>query len=215
MVANAVLAALVRRAVNGSGASIEIALVDVAAASMSYAWAEYGLSGRMPTRTGNGQLTAAPAADVIPTADGAVVVSAYVDAHFVRLAGAVGKAPLALDPRFSTNAARVANRDALLATLRDAFASFKTQDLCEQLGAAGVVIAAVRNFDQVRSAANGVTPGLFLQLNSPAGMGFEIPGIPIRMTGQLAAPTAIPGIGEHTEEVLAELGARSRSTTTG
>ncbi len=207
-VANAVLAALVRRAIDSSGASIEVALVDVATASMAYPWAEYALQEQMPTRTGNGQPTAAPAADVITTADGAVVVSAYVDAHFQRLAAAVGSSDLAADPRFLTNASRVAHRQPLLEALGRAFAPFKTAELCELLGGVGVVVAAVRNFDQVRAGANGVSPGLFLKMIAPAGNAFELPGSPIRINGRPPAATTLPAIGEHTEQVLAELGTR-------
>lgn len=207
MVANAVLAALVRRSLNGAGATIDISLLDVATASMTYPWAEYALLGRMPTRTGNGQPVAAPAADVVATADGAVVISAYVDAHFCRLAQAVGMPELATDPRFITNADRVAHRPQLLAALSVAFARFTTEALCEHLGQAGVVVAAVRNFDQVRAGANGLTPDLFLPMRSPSMGAFEIPGTPLRMNGRPTPPTAVPGIGEHTKEVLAELAA--------
>ena len=212
MVANAVLAALVRRGISGAGATIDISLLDVATASMAYPWAEYALLGRMPIRTGNGQPNAAPAADVVATADGAVVISAYVDTHFSRLADAVGMGHLATDPRFLTNADRVANRAPLLAALGEAFAGFTTEHLCEHLGRAGVVVAAVRNFDQVRTGSNGVSPGLFLQVSSPIRGAFELPGLPFRIDGQPTAPTALPGIGAHTQQVLAELDARSGST---
>ncbi len=205
MVGNAVLAALVRRGVTGEGACIDISLLDVATSAMAYPWAEYALQGRMPLRSGNGQVSAAPAADVVATADGAVVVSAYIDAHFCRLAEAVGQPDLATDPRFASNAARVANRQAMLAALAEAFATHKTVELCERLGRAGIVIAAVRNFDQVRQGANGVAPGLFLQVASPGQGAFEIPGLPFRMDGQPGAPTHVPAVGEHTAEVLAEI----------
>lgn len=205
MVANAVLAALVRRGVNGAGANITISLLDVATTSMAYPWAEYALQARMPVRTGNGQPTAAPAADVVATADGAVVISAYVDTHFVRLAEAVGQSHLASDPRYRNNAARVAHRQELLSALAAAFAAFKTEELCELLGAVGVVVAAVRNFDQVRIGANGVSSGLFLHAETPGRSSVELPGLPFRMTGRPCAPSRLPCIGEHTQQVLAEL----------
>ncbi len=74
----------------------------------------------MPLRRGNGQPSAAPAADVITTRDGQIVLSAYMQEHFARLCATIGPAHLAHDERFATNQARVANRPALVAVLRDA-----------------------------------------------------------------------------------------------
>lgn len=191
-VANAVLAALVRRGARGVGATIEVALLDVATCAMAWPWAEYGRTGRMPLRSGNGQPAAAPAADVVPTADGAVVISAYVDAHFSRLAEALGRPALAGDARFASNAARVANRAALLAELRSACAGTTTQALCAVLGKAGVVVAAVRRFDQVRTGDHGLSPDLFVRVTTPGGQSVEVPGLPFRIDGVDALPTDLP-----------------------
>src|SRR6478609_2199230 len=120
-VTTAVLAALVRRGITGAGASIDVSLIDVAISSMACSWAEYGLTGTVPSRSGNGQPTAAPAADVIATANGAVVLSAYLDEHFARLVRVIDRKHLADDPRYATNAARVVNRVSLLEELASAF----------------------------------------------------------------------------------------------
>lgn len=198
----AVLAALVRRGTKGAGASIEVSLVDVAISSMAYSWAEYGLTGKVPARSGNGQPTAAPAADVIPTADGAVVLSAYLDDHFARLARAIDRNDLAVDPRYATNAARVKHRAELLSQLAGAFGRFDTASLCELLNNAGVVAAAIRSFDQVRTLPNGASGDLFVDIQTPSSKPFAIPVRAFRMDGQSAPSTVLPAVGEHTAGIL-------------
>jgi crotonobetainyl-CoA:carnitine CoA-transferase CaiB-like acyl-CoA transferase len=210
-VANAVLAALVRRGIHGTGATIEVALVDVAVEAMAYGWADYSMTGRLPERRGNGQPTTAPAADVIATADGAVVLSAYIDAHFSRLAVAIGCPAMAEDPRFSTNGARVAHRKELLAELGAVFAGVATVSLCERLNQAGVVVAAVRSFDQIRATPNGTSSGLFVNLQTPGTAGFSVPARPFHIDGLAEPAGELPGIGEHTEQVLQELRERQAS----
>ena len=115
-----VLAALLRRGNTGRGGLVDLSLIDVAVAALANAWTEYGLFGRMPLRRGNGQPTTAPAADVIQTRDGQVVLSAYTDEHFARLCTTIGCPELASDPRFASNQDRVAHRPALMALLQQA-----------------------------------------------------------------------------------------------
>lgn len=210
-VTNAVLAAIIRRDRTGIGASIEISLMDVATTSMAYQWAEFTLTGQLPMRSGNKYRTTAPSADLVATADGAIVLSAYLDEHFVRFAAAIGRPGLASDPRFSTNAARVANRPAMLVELAAAFAAFKSDELCAILSKAGVVAGAVRNFDEVRTKPNGISPSLFQTLQSPSKGPFDVPGNPIRIDGAALAGTKLASLGEHTDEVLAEAGAMALS----
>lgn len=204
-VTTAVLAALVRRGARGVGAEITVSLLDVAVEAMAYTWSQYALEGTLPVRRGSGQPHVAPAADVLPAADGAVVVTAYLDAHFVRLARAIDRPALAADPRFATNAARVAHRDALIAELSEAFRRFDAVSLCGRLAAAGIVAAPVRTLDTVRAAPHGVSPGLFVPLRSPAAGGFEVPARPYAMDGLPPVPTRLAALGEHTDEVLREI----------
>lgn len=203
----AILAALVRRGITGTGATISISLLDVAVESMGYNWAEYALKGQLPVRRGSGQPHVAPGADIIATANGAVVVSAYVESHFQRLVSALGRPELAQDERFSSNSARVANRAAMLVELAAEFGRFTTTELCERLGEAGIVVAAVRTFDEVRAEPHGVSPDLFVGLDSPTKGRFEVPVRPYRMDGMPPPRTRLPALGEDTDAILKELSA--------
>ncbi len=206
-----VLAALVRRGLHGGGALVDLSLVDVAVAALANAWTEYGLTGTVPTRRGNGQPMAAPAADVVPTQDGMVVVSAYTEEHFPKLCAAIGRPELAADPRFARNAGRVQHRDALLAVLREALGTLRSEQVCEVLANAGVVAGAVRTMDRVRAGQSGVSQDLFVAVTAAGRDAVRVPGLPLGMTGVRRSGGRLPALGEHTDEVLAELRAAGPS----
>ncbi len=200
-----VLAALVRRSVNGRGSLVDVSLIDVAVEALTNAWAEYRLSGVLPLRCGNGQPNAAPAADVITTADGMVVVSAYTQEHFPRLCAAIGRPGLASDHRFAENASRVVNRAALRAELSAAMSHMTSDALCDLLTQAGVVVGAVRTMAEVRPGKAGVSSDLFVEVGAAGRDAIYIPGMPIKIDGASRRGGQLPALGQHTAEVFAEL----------
>ena len=202
---NGVLAALIRRGVSGRGSLIDVSLIDVAVASLANAWAEYRLSGKMPLRRGNGQASSAPAADVICTQDGMVVVSAYTEDHFPKLCAAIGRPELASDPRFARNIARVENRAALIETLSQAMGHMTSDEVCDLLARAGVVAGAIRDMSDVHAGRAGVSADLFVHVAAEGRPPVEIPGIPMRIDGVVRGGGRLPALGEHTADVLAEL----------
>lgn len=204
--ANGVLAALLRRGVTGQGALVDVSLIDVAVSALANAWTEYHLSGRLPTRRGNGQPTTAPAADVVKTADGQVVVSAYTQDHFPKLCAAIGAPALATDPRFRENAGRVEHRTELMDVLGRAMAGMTSNQVCDLLGAAGVVAGAIRTMADVKPGYAGVSADLFVEVAAPGRAPISVPGLPMQLDGVRRKSGRLPALGEHTAEVLAELG---------
>ncbi len=200
-----VLAALVRRGVTARGGLVEVSLIDVAVEALANAWAEYRLSGKMPLRCGNGQANVAPAADVIPTADGAVVVSAYTQDHFPKLCAAIGRPALATDARFADNTGRVQHRAALQAALGQAMQSLSSDAVCALLTQAGVVVGAIRTMAQVVPGQAGVGADLFVPVSAAGRDPVQIPGLPLRIDGVARRGGRLPALGEHTAQVLAEL----------
>lgn len=99
------------------------------------------------------------------------------------------------------NSQRVAHRP----ELRGALSNLTSAKVCARLGAAGVVVAAVRDFSQVRQEPNGLTPGLFRPVHAAGLAPIELPGTPFRIDGLAEPPARVPGLGEHTDEILAEL----------
>ncbi|SCK16422.1 Crotonobetainyl-CoA:carnitine CoA-transferase CaiB [Variovorax sp. HW608] len=206
--AQAVLAALFRRVRTGAGETIRVSLLEVALNLQMPNWSDYFVRGVEPKRSGDGQPMAAPAADIFRTRDGMVVVSAYVQAHWVRLCGAIGAPALASDPRFASNELRVANRPAMKAAVGEKLARLDTAECVELLSRNGIVVAVVRSYaDALASedfrasgmvmdvAANGSVPGY-----TSFGLPYELCDTPRRAT------LAAPALGAHTAQVLREAG---------
>ena len=203
--ATGVMAALIRRGVTGQGGVVDISLIDVAVAAIANAWAEYRLTQVMPSRKGNGQPTMAPAADVLNTKDGQVVLSAYTEDHFSKLCQIIGKPELATDPRFSTNKERVNHRGLLMQTLETALRDMSSGALCDLLAKGGVVAGAVRTLSQVEPGRSGVSKDLFVEVSYSGRQPISIPGLPMNLDGVRRTPGHLPALGEHTDEVLAAL----------
>jgi crotonobetainyl-CoA:carnitine CoA-transferase CaiB-like acyl-CoA transferase len=159
----------------------------------------------MPLRRGNGQPTAAPAADVVRTADGMVVVSAYTQDHFPKLCAVIGAPELAQDPRFRENAGRVANRAALMDVLGKAMAHLSSDQVCDLLASAGVVAGAIRTMADVKAGQAGVSADLFVEVGAAQRKTIGVPALPMTLGGVERRPGRLPALGEHTQEVLAAL----------
>ena len=205
MLTSGVLAALFRRSTSGRGGLVDLSLIDVAITALANAWTEYGLTGQMPLRRGNGQASTAPAADVIPTQDGMVVLSAYMDDHFQRLCATIERPDLAQDQRFATNANRVAHRHELNGALSESLSHFKSDVLVDLLAQGGIVAGAIRTMDGVRAGRGGVSADLFVKVQAPGRDAIGVPGLPMSLSGIRRTDGLLARLGQHTDEVLAQL----------
>lgn len=207
---NAILAALFRRAMQGTGDTIEVSLLAVGVQLQAQIWAEYACSGALPVRIGNCQPMSAPAADVIAVADGHIVLSASLEAHWSRLCMAIGQPELVQDPRFLSNALRVQHRQALLEILRAALCHMTGEAARALLERHEVVVGVVRNYRQVMDSQDVQATGIFAPVADGCGQDIRVPGLPFTMASlgseaQAAIPE-VPRLGQHTAQVLAELG---------
>jgi len=203
----AIVTALLRRERGGGGETIETSLLEVAIQLQTQIWSEYQHSGRLPPRVGNSQPMAAPAADLIAVQDGHLVVSAYLQDHWRRLCKAIGRPELAEDPRFADNAARLANRPALIAELQAGLGHMAGEAARELLESHGVVVGVVRNYHQVMQSQDVAAAGIFMPVDTGAGRQVNIPGMPFHLQSLGAPqPAAVPRLGQHSVQVLQELG---------
>jgi crotonobetainyl-CoA:carnitine CoA-transferase CaiB-like acyl-CoA transferase len=205
--AQAVLAALFRRERRGVGETIEVSLLDVAMHLQQASWVEHLATGRDPVRTGDGQPNNAPAADLVPTLDGYIVLSAYDQEHWARFCRLFGRDDLVADPRFATNAARVANRPALRPILRECLSAMTSEAAIELLARNQIVAGAVRTYSQAARSADVAASGLIACTAGEGGSGYRVLGRPYRMAATPVSPLhGARGIGADTRDVLAGIG---------
>lgn len=197
----AILAALHRRSRTGEGELIEVALLDSAFAALVNVAAAALVTGEEAERYGNAHGSIVPY-QPFRTADGSLAVAAANDGLYRKLCAALDRPDLAEDERYSTNDARVRNRDSLVAQLEPVFAARTTAEWLRILLAAEVPAGEIRGVLAALEAGNATsvvehpTAGALPVVNSPYGL----------EQASLRPPAPPPLLGQHTAEVLAELG---------
>lgn len=204
--AYAIVAALFHRERTGEGQYIDTSMLGGQVALLTYQAGIYFATGETPKRTGNAHSIVAPY-QTFHTADGYVNIAAGNDAIFARLCRALGLEHLLEDPRFQTNAGRITNLPALVESIEAALKNYRTAEVVALLDAAEVPCGPIYTVPEV--FADPQVQHLELRQRVPHPVLGEVDqlGFPYRFS---ASPAAIrrhpPLLGEHTEEVLAELG---------
>jgi crotonobetainyl-CoA:carnitine CoA-transferase CaiB-like acyl-CoA transferase len=202
----AVLGALRRRDLTGEGAEVEAALLDTTLGWISYHVTGYLATGRVPAPMGTGVPAISPY-QAFRTSDGWAMIAAGNDALFGRLCVALDCPELARDPRFLTNPLRSANNAALVALIEARTCRHTTEELVELTRRHAVPCSAIRDVAEVVRDPQVAAAELI-----PAAPDAEVPdyrdvAIPLRMDGvRPHAEETPPHAGEHTREILDELG---------
>lgn len=196
-----ILMALQERTRSGQGQYLDMTLHDCGMALLHPHAANYFLSGKRPTATGNPHPNLAPYSK-FRTRTCEIFVAAGNDPAFRKFCEFLGMPEMAKDPRFATNGARVTNRDALTAVLEARFAEEDGHDLTRRMLQAGLPAGPVRHVDEAMAAPHTLHREMVTELDGYRGL-----GTPIKMSrtpgGTRAAP---PRFAEHTEAVLARHG---------
>jgi crotonobetainyl-CoA:carnitine CoA-transferase CaiB-like acyl-CoA transferase len=202
----AVLAALRRRDATGEGAELEAALLDTTLGWVSYHVSGYLATGRVPAPMGTGVPAISPY-QAFRTSDGYVMIAAGNDALFGRLCVALGVPDLATDPRFLTNPLRSANNAALVALIEARTCGHSTAGLVELTRKHAVPCSAIRNIAEVVADPQVAAAELIAAAPDPELPDYRDLAIPLRMDGvRPHAAETPPHPGEHTREILGELG---------
>ncbi len=198
-------AALVERARTGKGKSVEVSLRDGLIAAQS-TWNAIAIAeGGQPARLGTASPFTAPN-QVFETRDGLLAVAIVADAHFERLCQVIGRSDLA--DRYPTNRERVAHRDGIASELAAVFATGDADTWVEQIGSAGVPVGKVLTLPEVMEDPQVRHQEMFYEQTDARLGTWTQTGSPFRVNSEPSrADAPAPGLGEHTAEVLAELGA--------
>ena len=202
----AILAALRHRDRTGVGQAIDMALLDTQVAMLANLGANYLVTGVAPQRAGNAHQNIVPY-QVFEVADGHMIVAVGNDGQFARFCEVAGRPELARDARFARNADRVRHRTTLVPTLAALMKTRPRADWLAALEAAKVPCGPINDLADVFADPQVQARGMKVPLPHPHAAGLNVVGSPMKLSRTpVQYRRAPPLLGEHTDEVLAELG---------
>jgi crotonobetainyl-CoA:carnitine CoA-transferase CaiB-like acyl-CoA transferase len=200
-----VLTALASREQTGKGQQVDVSLFESAISKCVYEAAYYFATDERPPKLGQQHRGSSPY-QVFKTKDGWMVLGASQQNLWIKACEVLDCMPLTEDPRFLTKADRVANNKALVALLQERFSTATSQEWFEKLDAVGVPAGPVQYHDEVFHDPHVMAREMVVEVDHPAAGRHRTLGTPIKLSdtpGSIRRPA--PMLGEHTEEILAEL----------
>lgn len=206
MAALATVTGLFRREFTGAGGKVETSLLGTSLGLMSNTVSNFLQHGFMPERLGTAHPQVVPY-QVYPTKDSFIFIASGNQNLFERLCRAIGREAMIDDPRFKSNADRVENRDACLKLIFDSLAAIDTKPLMAALAQHGVPYSAVNDLESLWEDGQVQALGVIEKGNDADYGDFEIMGLPFTITDhERGLKRSAPRIGEHSREILSELG---------
>lgn len=200
-----ILAALTERDRSGLGQQVDLALLDVTAATLANQASNYLVGGMNPGRLGNAHPNIVPYQSFVAR-DGHLVVAVGNDAQFRRFVAVLGCPELADDVRFQTNRLRVQHREQLIPLLQVRTLERDKANWLQRLEAAGVPAGPINSVAEVFSEPQLLAREMRVTVPHPLNPTLELVGNPIKLSRTPVAYTsAPPTLGQHTESVLAAL----------
>lgn len=201
---NAILAALAERERSGQGQYIDLALLDVQIACLGNQALNYLTTGVPPRRLGNAHPNIVPYQD-FPTADGDFILTVGNDGQFRKFCEVAGHPEWATDPRFVSNAARVANRAELIPLIRQVTVFRTTAEWIAALEQAGVPCGPINDLAQVFADPQVQARGTRIRMAHPLAGEVDLVANPIRLSRTpVDYRRPPPLLGEHNSEVFAD-----------
>ena len=200
------LIALLERETSGEGQWVQTSLLQSQISMLDFQAARWTVARQVPGQAGNDHPTSIPTG-VFPTADGHINIAASGQHIFRRLCEALDAPGLIADPDFATVDTRSENRVRLNAELAACTRRYRSADLVERLNAAGVPSGPIYAVDQVFTDAQVEHLGMAVPMPHPTRTGTAVVNQAVSMSRTppvIDRPT--PGLGQHSEEILAGLG---------
>jgi len=207
-----ILAALHARATTGRGQHIDTSLFEAGIAYAVWEATEYWTSGRIPGPIGSAHRMTAPY-QAVRTADGYVTVGANNDSLWAAVAGVLGHPEWQQDERFRSVASRLERREELIELIETVTSTRSSAMLLAQLRKAGVPAGPVNDYEAVFADEQTLARNMVLETEHPLAGTIRMIGPAWKMS-DLDMPVRIPPpvLGEHTEEILVELGFTAEET---
>lgn len=201
-----VTSALVERSRTGRGQYVTTSLYESQLA-LHVSWSTgYFAMRERPRRLGSGHPNLVPY-QAYPASDGDFVIAVGNQEMWRLLCRTIGRGDLLEDPKFTTNADRVTNREALNAELEATLRKHTVEEWCAQLGEAGVPVTPIRSLDEVYASEQTQVLGMIGTVDHPAVGPLEQIRFPVNFRGKRPdLRTAPPLLGEHGRDILAEIG---------
>jgi formyl-CoA transferase len=203
--ATAILAAIHARERTGEGQWVETSLFESALGLAVWESTEYFATGDPPSALGSAHRLSAPY-QAFRTRDGWLAIAALTPAHWKRLCAVLDRPALASDPRFATNADRMANREVLAEELQGALSARTVAEWVDDLIDAGIPAGPLYDYAQVFADPHVAARRMVETIEHPVEGTVRTLGIPIRMTG---TPPSVrlppPLLGQHTDDVRTAL----------
>jgi len=200
----AVLAALCAREDSGRGQIIDVPLYDSQVAWLANQSMNYLISGQVPGRMGTAHPNLVPY-QAFRTADGNIMLAVGNDRQFAACMDTIGRGELANEGSFSSNDARVGNRQALVAIIQERLQEDTTETWLEAFAASGVPAGPINDIGEVLSNEYAQERGLVRHVDNGAGDSVPTVSNPVSFsTTPVCYEKAPPLLGEHTDEVLRE-----------
>jgi crotonobetainyl-CoA:carnitine CoA-transferase CaiB-like acyl-CoA transferase len=201
-----ILAGLYGRQSTGRGTSVQVSLFETAVAILGYNLQSFWERGVQPAKCGSSHESLCPY-QAFEAADGPIMVGVANDNLWRKFCEVAGLQDIVDDARFKTNAARVVHRQETLAIVGEALASKTVTEWHSLLSAIGVPCSPINTLNQLLSHPHTEASGVILEYQHPLAGALKGVAQPVRFS-DLAREVNLPppALGEHTDEVLSELG---------
>ena len=210
LAAFAIMSALLQRERTGEGQCIDLAMFDAAMVMMISVLGPYLVDGSKPEKQGNRGYSMSPTADTFPTAKGSITLGVIRDEQFRPLCAALARPDLLADPRFANRKSRLEHSDALQDEVKKSLSAHTADEWEKILNDAGVAAGAVRELPDAIALSHFQARGLKFPVKVPGSSREQSEilsaGFRFSQDPPPAADRRPPLLGEHTKQILEELG---------
>ncbi|HEY3997426.1 MAG TPA: CaiB/BaiF CoA-transferase family protein [Candidatus Xenobia bacterium] len=201
-----ILLALRTRDRDGVGQRVDVSLLDCQVSLLTFQAQNYFTTGKSPHRMGNQHPSIAPY-ETVRTADGYLNIAVGNDKLWQGFCAATGRQDLASDARFSTNPLRVANREALMEALAPLFKQHELAWWMSVLDKAGIPAGPILEVDEVLTHPQVLARDMVVEVEHPTLGPLKLVNNPLKLSDTPPRVTSAPPLlGQHSREVLRELG---------